>query len=116
MVRVKKGKAARKHRKNILRYTKGFKWGRKSKFRQAKEAMLHAWTHAYRDRKKKKRVFRRLWQVRINAAARQEGMPYSRFMHAILQKKIGIDRKILSEIAQKYPEIFKKIAEMAKNK
>lgn len=114
MVRVKKGKAAHKHRKHLLKYVKGFKWGRKSKHRQAKEALLHAWTHAYRDRKKKKREFRKLWQIQINAACRQKGIPYNKFIFGLKAKKIGLDRKVLAQVAQKHPEIFEKIIEVAK--
>jgi large subunit ribosomal protein L20 len=113
MVRVKKGQAALKHRKHLLKYTKGFKWGRKSKFRQAKEAMLHAWTHAYTDRKKKKRTFRALWQTQINAACKQNGITYSKFIHFLKLKNIQLDRRVLSEIAQKNPEIFQKIIKTA---
>jgi large subunit ribosomal protein L20 len=114
MTRVKRGTTANKRRKNLLKYAKGFRWGRKTKYRQAKEAMLHAWTHAYRDRKKKKRVFRQLWQLQINAACRQEGLPYNKFMHGLRIKKIELDRKILSKIAQEHPEIFAKLLEAIK--
>ncbi len=114
MVRVKKGKAARKHRKHLLEYTKGFRWHRKSKFRAAKEAIMHAWKYGYRDRKVKKRDFRALWQIQINAACRELGISYSKFIHNLKQKNVQIDRKILAELARKFPEIFKKIVEEAK--
>ncbi len=114
MVRVKRGKTAQKRRKNILKHTKGFRWGRKSKYRLAKEALLHALTYAYRDRKTKKREFRKLWQVRINAACRKHGLSYSRFIKILKDKKIGIDRKILAELAKDYPQVFTKILEKAK--
>lgn len=114
MVRVKRGVASHKRRKNLLKYTKGFQWGRKSKYRLAKEAMYHAWTHAYRDRKKKKREFRKLWQIQINAACRQQGLPYNKFMHGLREKKIGIDRKILAKLAQDQPHIFEKLLETTK--
>ncbi len=114
MVRVKKGKAAKKHRKHLLKYAKGFRWGRKSKFRAAKEALMHAWEYAYRDRKAKKRDFRRLWQIQINAACREHGLSYSKFIHGSQEKKIGLDRKVLSQLAQKKPEIFQKIVERIK--
>jgi len=114
MVRVKGGKTRHKKRERFLKYTKGFHWGRKSKLRQAKEAMLHAWTHAYRDRKKKKRVFRQLWQLQINAACRQQGLPYNKFIYGLKTKKIDLDRKVLSQIAQQHPEIFNKILETIK--
>ncbi len=114
MPRVKRGIIAIKRRRKILKYTKGFKWGRKSKERAAKEALLHAWTHAYRDRRVKKRTARALWQIQINAAVRPEGLNYSRFMHGLKKAKIEIDRKILSELAREYPEIFKEIVEKTK--
>jgi len=74
MPRVKRGTIKHKKREKLLRYTRGFRWGRKSKKRAAKEALLHAWTHTFRGRKQKKRDFRRLWNLRINAAVRTEGM------------------------------------------
>ncbi len=114
MVRIKKGKAARKHRKHLLKYAKGFRWGRKSKFRAAKEALFHAWEYTYRDRRTKKRNFRQLWQIQINAACRQNGISYSRFIYGLKQKKIGLDRKILTQLAQNHPEIFAKIVEKTK--
>ena len=114
MVRVKKGKAARKHRKHLLVYAKGFRWGRKSKFRLAKDALRHAWEYAYRDRRTKKRERRALWQIQINAACRQEGISYSKFICGLKKNKIGLDRKILSQLCQNHPEIFKKIVEAVK--
>ena len=114
MVRVKRGTTAHKRRKNLLKHTKGFRWGRKSKFKAAKEAFLHAGTHSYRDRKKKKRNFRRLWQIQINAASRKIGIPYSKLIHGLKLKNIEIDRKILSELAKKHFDIFEKIAKMIK--
>lgn len=109
MPRVKRGKIALKRREKILKYTKGFKWGRKSKERAAKEALLHAWSHAYRDRRVKKRTARALWQIQLNAAVRQEGLNYSKFMHGLKKAKIELDRKVLSQIAREYPEVFKEI-------
>ncbi|MDI6591883.1 MAG: 50S ribosomal protein L20 [Patescibacteria group bacterium] len=114
MVRVKRGKAARKRRKRLLKYAKGFRWGRKAKYRAAKEALLHAWKYAYRDRRAKKRELRRLWQIQINAACRNLGISYSKFIHGLKEKKIELDRKILANLAQNYPEIFKKIVEKIK--
>lgn len=114
MPRVKRGKTANKKRKKILSYTKGFKWGRKSKERAAKEALLHAWSHAFRGRKEKKRDYRRLWQVKINAACRENNLTYSKFINLLKQKNILLDRKILADLAQNEPEIFKKIIEKAK--
>ena len=109
MSRVKRGVTSVKRRKKILKYTKGFKWGRKSKERAAKEALLHAWTHAFRDRRVKKRTARALWQIRLNAAAREHGLNYSKFAHGLKKAGIEMDRKVLSEIAMNHPEIFKEI-------
>ena len=114
MPRVKRGKIALKRREKILKYTKGYKWGRKSKERAAKEALLHAWTHAYRDRRVKKRTARALWQIQLNAAVRQEGLNYSKFIHGLKKAKIELDRKVLSQIAREYPEIFKEITKKTK--
>jgi len=114
MVRVKTGKISHKKREKLLKYTKGFRWGRKSRLRAAKEAILHALTYAFRDRKRKKREFRRLWQIQINAACREYGLSYSKFIHGLKQKKIELDRKILAQLAQEKPEIFSKIIEEVK--
>jgi large subunit ribosomal protein L20 len=112
MTRVKRGVIAHKKREKILRHTKGFRWGRKSKERAAKEALLHALSHAYRGRKEKKRNYRALWQVQINAAAREYGTTYSRLMHAIKKHNIALNRKMLAELAQKNQEEFRKLAEL----
>jgi len=109
MPRVKRGTTHVKRRKNILKKTKGYKWGRKSNIKQAKEAILHAGKHAYKDRRNKKRVNRRLWQIKINASLRLLNKTYSTFIHAMNIKKCKLDRKILSQIAEFNPKIFKKI-------
>ena len=109
MSRVKRGVQANRRRKRLLKHTKGFLWSRKTKFRAAKEATLHAWSFQFADRKKKKRDFRRLWQVKINAAARENGISYSRLINKLKNDKIELDRKILSDIAENYPDIFKQI-------
>lgn len=114
MVRVKRGATAHKRRKKVLKDTKGFRWGRKSKYKAAKEALLHARSYAYRDRRTKKREFRKLWQIRINAACRRQGLSYSRFIHALKEKKIELDRKILSDLAKNNDKIFEKIVEKVK--
>jgi large subunit ribosomal protein L20 len=114
MSRVKRGKIAHKKREKILRYTKSFKWGRKSKERAAKEALLHAWSRSFKGRKEKKRVYRKLWNVQINAAARENGIKYSRFISALRKKNVKLDRKILAELARTEPEVFKKIVEFVK--
>jgi large subunit ribosomal protein L20 len=114
MTRVKRGTIANKRRKNWLKHAKGFKWGRKNKFRLAKDALKHAWTRAYIDRKGKKRDFRALWNIKINAACRKEGITYSRFINALKKANIEIDRKILADLAANNPEVFKKILDEVK--
>ena len=114
MVRVKRGATAHKRRKKVLKHTKGFRWGRKSKYKAAKEALMHARSYAYRDRRTKKREFRKLWQIQINAACRKQGISYSRFIHELKEKKIELDRKILSELVKDNPKIFEKIVEKIK--
>lgn len=114
MARVKRGTIAHKRRKNLLKDAVGFRWGRKSKYRLAKDAMYHAWTHAFHDRKTKKRSFRRLWQAQINSACRQQGISYSRFIDGLKKNQIELDRKVLSELAKANPEIFGKIIEKVK--
>ena len=114
MARVKRGKIARKKRAKTLKYTKGFRWGRKSKERAAKEALLHAWRRSFKGRKEKKREYRALWNVRINAGARNEGMKYSAFMYALKKKNVRLDRKILADLAKNEPAVFKRIVEFAK--
>ncbi len=114
MVRVKRGKAAHKKRKHLLKHAKGFRWGRKSKYRVAKEALYHAWRYAYRDRKVKKGDFRKLWQIKINAAGRQYGISYNKFISGLKKNKIDLDRKILANLAQNHPQIFQKIVEKIK--
>src|SRR3989344_6453566 len=100
MPRVKRGTTANKKRAKVLKQTKGFRWGRKSKERAAKEALLHAKSRMFRGRKEKKRTMRSLWTVRMNAAARAEGTTYSKLIPALKKKGIALDRKILAEIAK----------------
>lgn len=114
MPRVKRAVGAHKKRKKALKQTKGYMWGRKSKYRLAKDALRHAWAHAYKDRRGKKRENRRLWNVQINAACRAQGINYSRFINGLKKNKIELDRKILSDLAQNNPELFEKIVELAK--
>jgi large subunit ribosomal protein L20 len=106
MTRVKKGVNALKSRKNILRKTKGYRFGRSTKERQAQEAIFHAGTYSFAHRKDKKGDARKLWTVRINAALDKEGISYSKFMGAMKKKNIAVDRKILSTLAQENPESF----------
>lgn len=89
-------------------------WSRKTKYRAAKEALLHAWTFQFNDRRKKKGRVRRLWQIQIGAAARQHGLPYNKFIYGLIKAKVELDRKILSDLAQHEPEIFTKIIEISK--
>mgnify|MGYP001563222504 CR=1 FL=1 len=110
MPRVKRGTHRIKRRKNILARTKGMMWGRKSKITLAKPAALKAGVQAYIGRKLKKRDNRALQSMRINAATREIGTTYSKFIHSLKQRKIELDRKVLSEIARKHPAIFAKIA------
>jgi len=114
MTRVKRGTTATKKRKKVLKQTKGFKWGRKSKERAAKEALLHSLSRKFKGRKEKKRTVRATWQVQINAAVREHGTTYSKFMSAMKKNNIEIDRKILADLAEHEPEIFAKIVEAAK--
>ncbi len=110
MPRVKRGTHRIKRRKNILARTKGMMWGRKSKITLAKTAATKAGWNAYRDRKLKKRDNRGLQQLRINAAAREQGTTYSRMIASLKKRKIDLDRKVLSEIAIKHPTVFAKLA------
>lgn len=114
MTRVKRGLASLKRRRKILRQTKGFRWGAKSKERLAKERLLHAGVHAFQDRRKKKRNFRKLWQVKINAASRPEGLSYNVFIRKLKQAGIELDRKILAELAEKHPSSFKTLLQTLK--
>lgn len=114
MSRVKRGKYATQKRERLLRRVKGYKWGRKAKERLAKEALLHAGKHAFRERRKKSRAFRQLWQVKINAAARENGLTYSRLIGKLHRAGSPLDRKILAELAEREPELFSKIVEEVK--
>ena len=111
MTRVKKGVNALKTRRNILRKVKGYKHGRGTKERQANEAIFHAGTYSFAHRKDKKGDFRRLWNVRMSALLKENGMSYSKFIPLLKKNNINLDRKVLSELAQNNPETFKKILE-----
>ena len=113
MARVKRGMMHTKRRKNILKRAKGYMWGRKNRIKLAKTAVVKAGVYAYRDRQKKKGEFRRLWQVRVNAAVRPYGVSYARFMGALKKKHITLDRKILATLAVDHPTIFKAVAREA---
>ena len=114
MPRVKRGMGHVKKRRNLMRRVKGFEAGRKNLIKLAKTAETKAGVHAFRDRRRKKRQFRSLFQVRINAAVRATGTNYSKFMHALKQKQVNLNRKVLSELANKQPEIFKAIVALTK--
>ena len=111
MSRVKKGVNALKSRRNILRKVKGYRHGRSTKERMANEAIMHAGTYAFAHRKDKKGDFRRLWNVRLSAALKEQGLSYSKFISMLKKKSIALDRKILADLAEHNPEIFKKIIE-----
>jgi large subunit ribosomal protein L20 len=114
LVRVKRGSVARRRRKKVLSRAKGFRGAIGRIFRPAKQAVVKALTHATRHRRAKKRDFRRLWTVRINAAVRGLGMPYSKFMGALKKSKIGLNRKQLSELAIVDPSAFAKIVDLVR--
>ena len=105
---------ARKKRRATLEQAKGFRGEAHSSYRRAKEAVMKADSYAYRDRRNRKRDFRRLWITRINAAARQNGMSYSEFMHGLKLAGVEVDRKILADIAVRDPETFRRFAERAR--
>jgi len=109
MPRVKRGTTAHRKREKILKRTKGYSWGRKSKERSAKEALLHAEARMFRGRKEKKRVARTIWNVKINAAARAGGTTYSKLIDSLKKKGVALDRKILADLAKNHPEVFKKV-------
>ncbi|MEN3026733.1 MAG: 50S ribosomal protein L20 [Chlorobiota bacterium] len=112
-MRARNRSASRERRKKILRLAKGY-WGARSKLlRQAKDHVAKALQYAYRDRRQRKRHFRRLWIIRINAAARQEGTTYSRLMAALRRKNVQLNRKLLAELAMNRPEVFRQIVQMA---
>ncbi len=114
MPRVKRGVTAKKRHKKILKLAKGYYGARSRVFRVAKQAVIKAGQYAYRDRKQRKRQFRALWIARINAAARQHGISYSRFINGLKKAKIELDRKVLADIAVFDKEAFAKLAEQAK--
>ncbi len=114
MTRVKRSVHARKKRRATLERTKGFRGEASSNYRRAKEALMKADSYAYRDRRNKKRDFRRLWITRINAAARQNGMSYSEFMHGMKLAGIELDRKVLADIAVRDADTFRRFAETAR--
>ena len=116
MARVKRAVLARKHKKQYFKAAKGFTGGRKRLWRTVRNAVDRARQYAYRDRRVRKRDFRRLWIVRINAAVRAHGLSYSQFIHGAKEAGIGLDRKALSNLAIEEPAAFGKICETVKAK
>ncbi len=114
MTRVKRGVTKHRRHKKILSLTRGYQSAQGRQFRRAKEALLHAWSHAYRHRRERKREFRRLWILRINAAARNLGLTYGQFINGLKKANVEVDRKILSELAIHHQESFKTLMETAR--
>lgn len=113
MTRVKRGVTARRRHKKVLQLTKGQKGSKHLLFRRANEAMLKSLWYAYRDRRNRKRDFRRLWIARINAASRQNGLAYSRFVHGLKQANVALDRKVLADIAVHDAATFAQLTKLA---
>src|SRR5215510_5048114 len=113
-MRTTKGAARNKSKKRLFKKTKGFRGGRGNMLRTAKETLVRAGVYAFRDRRNRKREFRKLWIIRINAACRERGLRYSEFIHALSAANIGLDRKTLSEMAIQDPAGFDAIVERAK--
>lgn len=115
MPRVKRGVAARKRRNRILEHAKGYYGARSKLFKTAREAVEKGWRYAYRDRKQRKRIFRALWITRINAAARENGLSYSRLINGLKKANVEVDRKILAQLAVTDPKAFGALADLAKS-
>ena len=114
MPRVKRGTISNKHRRRVLKRAKGYRFGRSTKEREAKVAILKAGVHAFAHRRDKKNDFRRLWNVQINAAVREYGLTYSKFIALLKKREIGLDRKVLAQLAKENPETFKRVVEAVK--
>ncbi|ETR74320.1 MAG: 50S ribosomal protein L20 [Candidatus Magnetoglobus multicellularis str. Araruama] len=112
-MRIKRGYKARRRRKKVLKLAKGYRGARSKQFRTATDTVDKALSYAYRDRKQRKRNFRRLWIIRINAAARMNSLSYSKFMHGLKKSNIDLDRKVLAELAISDPQAFTRIATVA---
>ncbi len=115
MSRVRRGNKARRRRKKVLKMAKGYVGGRRKLYRTAHDSVGRSLAYAYRDRKVKKRQFRKLWIVRINAAAREQGMSYSRLINGLNKAKIALDRKVLSDLAVSDPTGFAAVVALAKS-
>ena len=114
MTRVKRGVAAHRRHKKILTLAKGYRSGRRKLFKSANEAVMRGLAYAYRHRRERKRDFHRLWIMRINAAARQNGVSYSQFMHGLKMANVGLDRKVLAELAVHNSAEFARLATLAR--
>jgi len=114
MPRVKRGVHGRKKRREVLSQAKGYRGARSRRYRVAKEQLLHSGVYAYRDRRRKKGEFRRLWITRIGAASRQHGLSYSRFITGLKAAEVDLDRKVLADIAVTDPEGFAGLVEVAR--
>lgn len=114
MPRVKTSVARNKRKKKILKEARGYYGGRSKLYRPAKNAVERGWSYAYRDRRQRKRDFRRLWIARINAAARQNGLSYSRFVNGLRNAGVELNRKMLADLAVRDPAAFAKLSELAK--
>ena len=114
MVRVKRGTTVRRRHNKVLRQAKGFKGNRHRLYKQANEAVMHSMRYQYRDRRNLKRDMRRLWIIRINAAARQNGMPYGRFIEGLTKAGVEVDRKMLADLAVRDAAAFTSLVEVAK--
>jgi len=115
MPRVKRGVAARKRRNRVLEQAKGYYGARSKLLKTAREAVEKGWRYAYRDRKQKKRTFRALWITRINAAARENGLSYSKLINGLKRANVEVDRKILAQLAVTDPKAFGELADLAKS-
>ena len=114
MSRIKRGVTARHRHKRLLQMTKGHRGGRHSLYRQAKESLLSALTHAYNHRRERKRDMRRLWILRINAAARENGLSYSQLVHGLIQAEVTVDRKIMADLAVRDSQAFAQLVSIAR--
>lgn len=115
MPRVKRGKIKKKRKKKMLKQAKGYRFGRSTKYKQAKEAVTHAGAHAFAHRRKKKGDFRKLWQIKISAVLREHELSYSKFIGLLKKAEIGLDRKVLADLAENEPKVFAEIVKKVKD-
>ena len=114
MTRARSGVTRHRRHKKVLDAAKGYQHSSHRQYKWAKEALIHAWSHAYRDRRRRKRDFRSLWIIRIGAASRQNGMTYSQLMHGLKLAEVDLDRKVLADLAVKEPEAFAELVALAR--